>query len=119
MSTFPRLKTNAVQQYPARRALEFSTSILRFVDGTEQRFREYPSLLRSWSIDLKLLDEAEMTKLENFFVTQGGQYGSFSFTDPWDQATYPNCTLQDPDLLLRYEGPQSGSLNLVVRENRD
>ena len=118
MSTFPRLKTNAVQQYPARRTMEFSTSILRFLDGTEQRFREYSSPLRSWSIDLKLLDDTEMTTLESFFVAQGGQYGSFSFTDPWDQATYANCTIENPELTLRYEGPQSGSVSLVVRENR-
>lgn len=118
MSTFPRLKTNAVQQYPARRAMQFSTSILRFIDGTEQRFREYPSPLRSWSIDLRLLDDAEMTTLEHFFIAQGGQYGSFTFTDPWNQTTYPNCTIENPELVLRYEGPQSSSVSLVVRENR-
>ena len=38
---FPTLKTGAVMQYPGKRILQFSTDVVRFLDGTEQRYREY------------------------------------------------------------------------------
>ena len=40
MANFPRLTTGAVTQYPSSRNLTYSTYVLRFVDGREQRFRE-------------------------------------------------------------------------------
>ena len=39
MSAFPKLKTGAVAQYPASRALSQATEVVRFLDGTEQRYR--------------------------------------------------------------------------------
>ena len=118
MSTFPKLKTDAVSQYPAQRTTGFSTTILQFVGGAEQRFRNYGLPLRSWKIDLRLLDDSEMNKVETFYTAQEGQFNSFSFTDPWDQTTYPSCSLEIPELAMQYIGPQSGALHLIVRENR-
>jgi hypothetical protein len=67
MSTFPTLKTGAVMQYPAQRGLQFSTTALQFVDGSEQRFCNYQSVLRSWAIQLSLLDQSELHELQEFF----------------------------------------------------
>jgi len=33
---FPRLKTNAVMQYPATRDIAYANSVLRFMDGSQQ-----------------------------------------------------------------------------------
>ena len=101
-----------------QRTTDFSTTILQFVGGTEQRFRNYALPLRSWKIDLRLLDDSEMKQLENFYVAQEGQFNSFPFTDPWDQTTYPSCSLELSELAMQYIGPQSGTLHLIVRENR-
>lgn len=118
MADFPVLKTGAVAQYPLTRALGYSTRVLRFVDGSEQRFREYPRALRRWVIRLDLLDEEEMSRVEEFFVSQQGKLGSFSFTDPWDGTQYPNCSLERDEILLRFGAVMRGEATVVVRENR-
>src|ERR1039458_10518178 len=79
---FPTLKTGAVMQYPAKRTLQFNTDAIRFLDGTEQRFRDNPSVLHGWTIQLDLLDESELAALDQFFISNQGRFGSFSFTDP-------------------------------------
>jgi hypothetical protein len=119
MSTFPLLKTGAVLQYPATRVLQTSTCVLQFLDGTEQRFREHPSPIRKWMIRLDLLDEGEMAALEEFFLSEQGESGSFSFTDPWDGTTHPNCSLEAGAIPLEFEELMRGRTTLVVKENRD
>jgi len=115
---FPTLKTGAVMQYPADRKIRFNTQVLRFLDGTEQRFREYASRLHRWTIRLDLLDEAELATLDQFFVTNQGQFGSFSFTDPWDGTIYPNCSLEGDTFAFQLRGEMRGTTQLVVCENR-
>jgi hypothetical protein len=39
------------------------------------------------------LDEAEVATFQNFAVAEEGRFGSFTFADPWDGTTYPNCSL--------------------------
>jgi len=118
MGEFPILKTGAVMQYPATRAVQFSTQVLRFLDGSEQRFRDYGKPLRVWTIRLELLDDEEMAALEEFFQSEQGSYGSFAFTDPWDGTRYPDCSLEDDAAWLEYEGAGRGRTTLTVRENR-
>ncbi|MCC7176603.1 MAG: DUF2460 domain-containing protein [Bryobacterales bacterium] len=119
MSTFPLLKTGAVAQYPAGRALEYSTSVLHFVDGREQRFREWAGATRRWVIRLELLDEGELAALEAFHAARQGRLGTFSFTDPWDGTTYPDCSLETDSFALEYQDLMRGRAKLVVRANRD
>ena len=42
MATFPTLKTGAVMQYPAKATIRYSNRFIKFVDGGEQRYRDYP-----------------------------------------------------------------------------
>ena len=60
MASFPTLKTGVVAQYPSDRARRFSTQVLRFLDGSEQRFAGFGAPLKRWLIRLELLDEAEL-----------------------------------------------------------
>jgi len=115
---FPTLKTGAVMQYPAKRTLRFNTDIIRFLDGTEQRFRDYSSVLHEWTIQLDLLDEEELAALDQFFVSNQGKFGSFSFTDPWDGTVYPNCSLKDDIFAFQLRAEMRGKATLVVCENR-
>ena len=117
MAMFPTLKTGAVAQYPATRTLAFSTKVLRFIDGSEQRFREFKRPLRQWTIRLDLLDEDETAAVETFFQSEQGRAGSFTFTDPWDGTTYPDCSLDHDTVDIDAEGPDRGRVALVVREN--
>ena len=118
MATFPNLKTNAVAQYPAKRVLRFQNQTLRFVDGTEQRYRDCAGPLHRWEILLQQLDEAEMAAVEGFFAGNQGAFGSFTFTDPWDGHVYQNCSLQTDGLDLTTAAEMSGSASVTVVENR-
>jgi uncharacterized protein DUF2460 len=118
VATFPALKTGAVAQYGSSRTRSFSTDVFRFLDGGEQRFQQYAAPLRRWTIRLSLLDEAELTALESFFATQGGQAESFAFPDPWDGTVYANCSFDNDQLATQYGGPARGLASVGVKENR-
>jgi hypothetical protein len=118
MATFPNLKTSAVAQYPAKRNLRFQNQALRFVDGTEQRYRDSAGPLRRWEIRLDQLDEGEMAALEQFFAENQGAFGKFAFTDPWDGRHCENCSLETDGLDLIALAEMRGSASLTVVENR-
>jgi hypothetical protein len=118
MNEFPRLKTGAVAQYPARRVTRYQTQVMRFMDGSEQRFREFSGALRRWVIELTTLDDEEMEAMEAFFVAEQGGYGTFTFVDPWDDVEYEGCSLDNPDSFFNYTGLHDGRTRLVVRQNR-
>jgi Conserved hypothetical protein 2217 (DUF2460) len=119
MASFPTLKTGAVMQYPGKRSLQFATEVLRFLDGSEQRYRDSPSMLHRWIIQLDLLDEAELAALDQFFVSNQGAFGSFSFTDPWDGTVYPNCSLENDTFNFSVRAEMCGKTSVTVRENRN
>ena len=52
---------------------------MRFLDGSEQRFRDFGTPVRFWTIGLGLLTEEEMRQVQDFFEAKQGRYGSFSF----------------------------------------
>jgi hypothetical protein len=118
MATFPTLKTNAVIQYPATRLLRYQNQALRFLNGTEQRYRDCAGPLLRWEIPLSLLDDGEMAAIEQFFADNQGAFGSFAFIDPWDGTAHPNCSLAADDLETTAAGEMDGATMLTVVENR-
>jgi len=118
MPTFPTLKTGAVAQYPASRRLEFQNRAVRFVDGSEQRYRDCGGARHRWEIALQLLDEGELAAIEEFFRTAGGTFECFKFIDPWDGVEYANCSFAGDALELTAQGEMRGGTTLVVVENR-
>lgn len=118
MATFPKLRTQAVAQYPAGRGVRFQNRILQFVDGREQRYRDAGSMTHEWRIQLDHLDEGELADLELFFLSNEGQFGSFSFVDPWDGVFYPSCSLGDDQLNLVSAGTMRSRADLQIVENR-
>ena len=118
MATFPILKTTAVAQYPATRYVQFRNQTVRFVDGTEQRYRDASGPLHRWGIRLSELDESEMAAIEAFFAANQGAFASFAFTDPWDGQVYPNCSLAGDLLDARAIAEMRGTTSLTVVENR-
>lgn len=104
MDRFPKLKTGAAAQYPADRMLSGATEVHRFLDSSEQRYRDRPPGGRSWKIRLTLLDDAEIGALREFFVRQRGRAGLFEFEDPWSGAVVPNCRFASDAWLFRASG---------------
>jgi hypothetical protein len=118
MATFPQLKTGAVAQYPATKSIRFQNQTVRFLDGSEQRYRDAAGPLHQWVIQLSELDESEMTAFEQFFETNQGRFGSFAFTDPWDGTQYADCSLASDELALGSLAEMRGKTSLTVIENR-
>ena len=118
MSSFPTLRTGAVTQYPAGRELQFSTQTVRFLDGSEQRFREYAVPLHKWSMQLDQLDEGELNRVREFYRVQNGSAGNFSFTDPWDGALYPSCSFEGDTMAEMLMDIDRTKTTLIVRENK-
>src|SRR6185436_19539888 len=117
MNIFPKLKTTAVAQYPATKLVRFQNQSIRFLDGTEQRYRDSARPLRRWEIRLDQLDEGEMAALENFFAADQGAFARFAFTDPWDGVIYQSCSLAADELDATSFGEMNGALSLSVVEN--
>ncbi len=117
MATFPQLKTGAVAQYPAEQQLRFSTEVLEFVDGREQRFSEYATSLRRWVIRLDLLDDSELARIALFF-DQVAPAENFTFTDPWDGSIHPNCIVENQEFWAECRGPERNRTELTIREDR-
>ena len=115
---FPILKTGAVAQYPATNTTQFASFVVRFLDGSDQRYRQIGSSLRTWTIKLDMLDETELNAIEQFFIAQEGCFGTFSFVDPWTQTTFANCSLAHDTLVCQVQGEAQGSTSLIVVENR-
>ena len=117
--TFPKLRTNALAQYPSTRSIQFQNQVIQFVDGTAQRYRGSSGPLREWQIRLDLLDESEMASIDQFFADNQGAFGSFAFTDPWDGQAYANCSFVNGDLALTSLAEMHGRTVLTVRQNRN
>jgi hypothetical protein len=117
MSAFPRLKTGAVAQYPATRTATYATEISRFLDGSDQRFATLGTAATRWVIRLDLLDDTEMSQVCAFFQSQQGRFGTFSFTDPWDNSVHANCSFASDELTLSLVGEAQGRLQVTIQEN--
>lgn len=115
---FPTLSTGAVAQYPATRTLIYSTELLQFIDGLEQRYRNHSGGAHNWTIQLHLLSDAELADLEAFFLANEGQLGAFAFTDPWSGVVYPNCCLVQDGFQSDWRAEAQAGTELVIRENR-
>jgi hypothetical protein len=107
-----------VAQYPSDRVRQFSTQVYRFLDGSEQRFPLYAAALKRWVIRLDLLDEAELIRMEEFFRSEMGRAGTFSFEDPWDGTVYPDCSFDNDVFVFGLNGPGDAMTSVMVRENR-
>lgn len=116
MATFPLLSSNAVTQYPAPLALVRAGRIVRFIDGSDQRFIALGKTLRSWQIKLSLLNETELSQLEIFYEAQAGEYSLFDFVDPFSGSTVPNCRFGAPTFITAYQATDVGASSFWVIE---
>ncbi len=116
MADFPLLSTGAVSQYPAPLVNGQGVQVLRFMDGSDQRYLTQGRSYRQWQIRLDLLNEAEIQQIEEFFSEQQGEYSPFSFVDPFSGAVVPNCRIGAPVLVTEYVGVDAASSSFWVIE---
>jgi phage-related protein len=116
--TFPKLKTDAVAQYPLTTTLAYQNQTLTFVDGTQQRYRDSSAPQMRWEIRLTDLDEGELASIEEFFLANQGAFGSFAFTDPRDGQVYDECCLETDSVTVDTVSEMRGAASLIVMQNR-
>jgi hypothetical protein len=116
MLTFPTLSTGAVAQYPLPISYTSPVEIIRFIDGTDQRFVSRGRSLRSWHVQLSFVNDDEIAQLEDFFGALGGQYSQFAFPDPYSGQLVPNCVMGDSALVTDYLATDLASASLWVVE---
>jgi hypothetical protein len=110
------LSSGAISQYPAPLTTGQAAQVIRFLDGSDQRYLTQSKMLRSWEIQLDLLNEAEIQQIEAFFISQQGDYLSFVFPDPFTGSMVPNCRFGAPGLLSTYVAVDASSTSLWVIE---
>lgn len=115
-SLFPALSSGAVVQYPASVIAGQNVQVVRFLDGSDQRYLQQGRIFRSWQIRLSLLTETEIAAIEAFFVAQQGDYLPFSFPDPFSGTAIANCRLASPGIASQYEGVDTVATSLWVIE---
>ena len=116
MADFPLLSSGAITQYPAPLTSGQATQVIRFLDGSDQRFLVQGRVFRSWEIRLDLLNNQEIQKLEAFFVSGQGDYSPFVFPDPFTGTSVPKCRIGAPRLITEYIGEDINSTSLWVIE---
>ena len=116
MTTFPLLSTAAVTQYPLEIVTGQASQVIRFLDGSDQRYRMQGQMLRQWQIKLDLLNEDEIQALQAFFVGQLGDYSPFIFTDPYSGAGVPNCRFAGGAFSTTYEAVDMSATSFLVIE---
>ena len=97
--------------------IRFSTRVLRFTDGSEQRFRDSKGARRRWMIRLELLTDDESAALASFIEARQGRHGIFTFFDPWDEVEYPNCSLEQDSHEIEMRGHLRAAATIWVRQN--
>ena len=118
-ATFPALQTGAVVQYPSTRMVRFRTEVSRFVDGSEQRYRQFAAGELRWAIRLDLLTDREVQAVVEFHVAHRGRAAVFSFTDPWSGIEYPTCCFDDDELQTEVGSESQNRAEFVIRSAQE
>lgn len=114
MATFPTLKTGAVAQYPLGRGVRYSTQAVRFLDGSQQKFRSYGVGLRRWTVKLEKLDETELGAVISFVEQQQGAV--FAFADPATGDTAANCVIHGDQFDAAMTREFDGQITILIEE---
>lgn len=119
MAQFPSLSSGAICQYPTRINYQHAVEVLRFVDGTDQRFLRQGRQFRQWEIRLDLLTEDELSALENFFDSRLGDYSTFDFPDPFSNTLVNSCCFGNAEILGVRRDEYRGETSLWVVETNE
>ena len=110
------MSTGALTQYGSAYELAFRTQVIRYVDGSEQRYSGRGTPGRRWTVALKQLTPSELAAVRSFFREQRGREGTFSFTDPWTGVEHATCSFGADAIQIEAGDEWTASTTLVIRE---
>jgi hypothetical protein len=108
-ANYPTLSVGLTAQRPYTQARRFYTMIADQPSGPRYAFEYYDAgfanfptgALSAWQIQYGALGDNDMATIENFFRGCCGRYGSFTFIDPDDSVSYPNCRFDQDQLTIQ------------------
>lgn len=96
MANFPTPFNGAAALYPATIARRFPVAVLKFTDGTEQRYRQSAAVDRL-VLDLSQITKAEKDSIVDFFETCKGSFDA-TWSITLDGSTYPYMAFAGDEL---------------------
>ena len=72
MASFPTIRSGAVALYPLARGTERKTRVIKFIDDSEQRWRQAPPLA-SFLLEFTDINSRDLSTLRVFWVTTKGR----------------------------------------------
>ncbi|HYZ85286.1 MAG TPA: hypothetical protein VE621_12825 [Bryobacteraceae bacterium] len=112
----PTLKTGAFAQYPLEDGVEYSTAVLTHIDGSEQRFRQYRSKRRRWSLRYQDLGDGEIGILRSFWKNAFTTGEPFEMPNPKDGSVLGNCYFESQTFSVSFTDEDRCSLELIVEQ---
>jgi hypothetical protein len=114
MPNLPSLQSGSTVQYPFVTSLRYSTGIIRFVDGSEQRFSHTRGVHRTWTVGLRDLNPSEIEAVAAFATSSDKQ--AFTFYDPVTGEVHSQCTLLAQPVTVEHADEQRAHLSLTIVE---
>jgi hypothetical protein len=87
---------------------------VRFLDGSQQRFRLLGNPLRQWVIKLDQLDDEELSTVIAFVEQQGS--AAFAFTDPVTGQQAATCAISGEQFDAVMKGELRGQTTIQIEE---
>lgn len=116
---FPKLKTGVLLQYGSSEGRRHATRVLRFIDGSEQRYRVNGNGRKRWVLRYSQLDEGELSALDDFLRSAQGTAQEFGFEDPDSGMLHGRCRLGTEHMRLSLTGEHGGEAEIEIVEVTD
>lgn len=115
MNQFPTLASGAYAQRGSSTTTKTRSRVLRYLDGSEQRYTVTPQQ-RYWTLHLDRITPEEARTIVNFYEQQRGMAGIFTFTDPWTGEVIQRCSFDLPACETQSLAENSCKMRLVIKE---
>ncbi|MBL8179952.1 MAG: hypothetical protein JNK48_35055 [Bryobacterales bacterium] len=115
MAVIPIEQTNSPAEYPLHATKRFHNSSIRFLDGTEQRFRarHQPSMI--WQLQYRNQNPGEMAAWMPFLDGALGSQSVFDFIDPVGMTVHSGSRMAANDVEVEQVGVHRADIAIAIR----
>lgn len=113
---YPTLSSGAKVQYPFQSNPSYLTTVNDMPHGKRYAYYWRSTPLYTWQLQYSVITDAEAAILLDFFISAGGMYHAFSFTDPETLVTHAKCRFGMQSLTRGYDSPGVGSMTILIEE---
>lgn len=115
MPAFPSLSSGAITQLPFTKTRAFRTTQVVMPYGGQFSWKNRTMPLRSWTISLTCITDAEVETLLTFIALVKGSLNQFDFHDP-DSDTDHVVRFDQDVFNIKRLGPDQNAIDLLITE---